>query len=99
MRVTNQHDIVPIVPPEAFGYSQVSGELHITSVDSASGAATMISCPGQENDVRITLFLPMCCFSFSITYRYAELRRWEFHPPDVYRRPLGSLLQRHLLRL
>ncbi|THH26543.1 hypothetical protein EUX98_g7640 [Antrodiella citrinella] len=49
VRVTNQHDIVPIVPPELLGYEQVSGEIHITTVDSTTGVATLVSCPGQEN--------------------------------------------------
>ncbi|KAH8091740.1 alpha/beta-hydrolase [Cristinia sonorae] len=49
-RVTNQNDIVPIVPPRALDYEQVSGEVHITSIDRATGAATVVSCPGQENE-------------------------------------------------
>jgi len=48
-RVTNQHDIVPIVPPRVLEYEQVSGEIHITAVNSTSGAATLVACPGQEN--------------------------------------------------
>ncbi|KAH8091742.1 alpha/beta-hydrolase [Cristinia sonorae] len=49
-RVTNQNDIVPIVPPRALDYEQVSGEVHIAAVDDSTGAANIVSCPGQEND-------------------------------------------------
>jgi len=48
--VTNQHDPVPTVPPEFLSYQHPAGEAHITSVDSSTGNATMVQCPGQEND-------------------------------------------------
>ena len=38
--ITNKHDIVPIVPPIAFGYHHPSGEVHIDL------AGTFLNCPG-----------------------------------------------------
>lgn len=52
--VTNQKDPVPSVPPRFLSYQHASGEVHITSVDSA-GDGTLVACPGQENDVSLTL--------------------------------------------
>jgi len=46
--VTNQNDPVPTIPPQFLSYQHPSGEVHITSVDS-NGAASLIACPGQEN--------------------------------------------------
>ncbi|KAH9942498.1 alpha/beta-hydrolase [Epithele typhae] len=48
--VTNQNDPVPNVPPHALAFQHPSGELHITAVDAASGDATVVECPGQENE-------------------------------------------------
>ena len=53
--VTNQNDPVPNVPPHALEFQHPAGELHIKSVDAATTNATMLDCPGQENDVRISL--------------------------------------------
>ncbi|KAI0746036.1 alpha/beta-hydrolase [Earliella scabrosa] len=49
VHVTNQDDVVPNVPPHFLDFQHPSGELHIQSVDDASGQATMVACPGQEN--------------------------------------------------
>ncbi|KIP12805.1 hypothetical protein PHLGIDRAFT_61329 [Phlebiopsis gigantea 11061_1 CR5-6] len=51
--VTNQKDPVPSVPPRFLSYQHASGEVHITSVNSA-GDGTLVACPGQENDVSRT---------------------------------------------
>ena len=51
VHVTNQDDVVPNVPPHFLDFQHPSGELHIQSVDDASGQATMVACPGQENQV------------------------------------------------
>lgn len=48
--VTNNDDPVPIVPPRFLSFQHPQGELHITSVDSKTGDATMEACPGQENE-------------------------------------------------
>lgn len=48
--ITNQHDPVPDVPPHALAFEHPEGELHITKVDGSTGAATMVACPGSEND-------------------------------------------------
>ncbi|KAH9951043.1 alpha/beta-hydrolase [Amylocystis lapponica] len=48
--VTNQDDPVPRVPPQDLNFQHPSGEAHITAVDSGSGDATMLQCPGQENE-------------------------------------------------
>ncbi|KAI0941021.1 hypothetical protein AcV7_003241 [Taiwanofungus camphoratus] len=48
--VTNQDDPVPRVPPQFLSYQHPSGEAHITAVDSSTGDATMVQCPGQENE-------------------------------------------------
>lgn len=48
--VTNQHDIVPTVPPRFLDFQHSQGEIHIQSSDAATGNATsVVSCPGQEN--------------------------------------------------
>ncbi|OBZ74011.1 putative feruloyl esterase A [Grifola frondosa] len=47
--VTNQDDPVPNVPPQFLSFQHPQGEAHITAVDSSSGDATMVDCPGQEN--------------------------------------------------
>ncbi|CAL1713892.1 unnamed protein product [Somion occarium] len=49
--VTNQKDPVPIVPPRFLSYQHASGEVHITAVDDKSGEATILECPGQENEL------------------------------------------------
>ena len=49
--VTNQNDPVPNVPPHALSFQHPSGELHIKTVSDSTGNATMLDCPGQENDV------------------------------------------------
>ncbi|KAI0645946.1 alpha/beta-hydrolase [Trametes meyenii] len=49
IHVTNQNDPVPNVPPHALSFEHPSGEIHITAVDDKSGDATMVACPGQEN--------------------------------------------------
>ncbi|KAJ2928530.1 hypothetical protein H1R20_g8554, partial [Candolleomyces eurysporus] len=43
IRVTNLHDIVPILPGRFVGYAHTEGEIHIVK----SGA--WVSCPGQDN--------------------------------------------------
>jgi len=49
--VTNQNDPVPTVPPRFLGFQHSQGEIHIQSVDAATGNATnIVSCPGEEND-------------------------------------------------
>lgn len=53
IRVTNQDDIVPIVPPQILDFRQVSGEIHVKSVNKNTGVASLVSCPGQENPVSI----------------------------------------------
>ena len=55
VHVTNQDDVVPNVPPHFLDFQHPSGELHIKSVDAATTNATILDCPGQENDVRISL--------------------------------------------
>ncbi|CDO69232.1 hypothetical protein BN946_scf185042.g134 [Trametes cinnabarina] len=47
--VTNQKDPVPAVPPHALDFQHPQGEIHITAVDKNTGNATMVACPGQEN--------------------------------------------------
>ncbi|KAI0334990.1 alpha/beta-hydrolase [Cubamyces sp. BRFM 1775] len=49
VHVTNQKDPVPTVPPHALSFEQPQGEIHITAVDDSTGDATMVACPGQEN--------------------------------------------------
>ncbi|KAI0762112.1 alpha/beta-hydrolase [Trametes elegans] len=49
IHVTNQNDPVPNVPPHEFDFEHPQGEIHITSVDDKTGNATMLGCPGQEN--------------------------------------------------
>ncbi|KAI0355721.1 alpha/beta-hydrolase [Trametes cingulata] len=49
IHVTNQDDIVPTVPPHALNFEHPSGEIHITAVNNGTGDATMVACPGQEN--------------------------------------------------
>ncbi|KAI0630116.1 alpha/beta-hydrolase [Trametes polyzona] len=49
IHVSNQNDPVPNVPPHSLEFEHPSGEVHITAVDSKSGDATMVDCPGQEN--------------------------------------------------
>ena len=44
---------MPNVPPQALQYQHPSGERHIKSVDATTGNATMVDCPGQENEVRV----------------------------------------------
>lgn len=56
--VTNQDDPVPNVPPHVLDFQHPAGELHITSVDATSGAATMVDCPGSENQVSCSHNLP-----------------------------------------
>ena len=51
VHVTNQKDPVPTVPPHALSFEQPQGEIHITAVDDSTGNATMVACPGQENQV------------------------------------------------
>nr|VWO96219.1 Acetylornithine/succinyldiaminopimelate aminotransferase (ACOAT) (DapATase) (Succinyldiaminopimelate transferase) (EC (EC [Ganoderma boninense] len=47
--VTNQNDPVPTVPPHFLDFEHPEGELHITQVNNSTGAATMVACPGSEN--------------------------------------------------
>lgn len=88
---------MPVVPPEILGFEQVSGELHITSVDK-SGAATILSCPGQENSVRTLALIVLLQLPVTLTLFRAELRRRKFYSEDLNRRPLGAILQWHILR-
>jgi len=49
--VTNQNDPVPTLPPRFLEFQHSQGEIHIRSVDTATGNPTsVVSCPGQEND-------------------------------------------------
>ena len=52
---------MPDVPPRLLSFQHPEGELHIASVDSSGNNATMVACPGQENDVRHFLFVSPCC--------------------------------------
>ncbi|OSD07114.1 alpha/beta-hydrolase [Trametes coccinea BRFM310] len=61
--VTNQKDPVPTVPPHALEFEHPQGEIHITSVDAKTGNATMVACPGQENQLSQ---LKNCSPGFSI---------------------------------
>ncbi|EJF65550.1 alpha/beta-hydrolase [Dichomitus squalens LYAD-421 SS1] len=47
--ITNQDDPVPNVPPHFLDFEHPGGELHITAVDNSTGQATMVNCPGSEN--------------------------------------------------
>ncbi|KAF8210022.1 Alpha/Beta hydrolase protein [Mycena galopus ATCC 62051] len=48
--MTNQHDPVPLVPPQALGFQHPTGEAHIISLSTnASAAANIVACPGQDN--------------------------------------------------
>ncbi|KAK7685860.1 hypothetical protein QCA50_011207 [Cerrena zonata] len=47
--VTNQKDPVPLLPPKLLDFQHPAGEVHISSVDSKSGKAALVACPGQEN--------------------------------------------------
>ena len=49
--VSNQEDPVPQLPPHVLSYQHPEGEVHVESVNSA-GVATMVACPGQENEVK-----------------------------------------------
>ena len=51
--VTNQDDPVPNVPPHFLDFEHPGGELHITAVDNSTGQATMVNCPGSENQVSV----------------------------------------------
>ncbi|KAM5540298.1 hypothetical protein V8D89_006117 [Ganoderma adspersum] len=48
--VTNQDDPVPNVPPHFLDFEHPAGELHITKVNNSTGSATMVACPGSENE-------------------------------------------------
>lgn len=48
--VTNQKDPVPTVPPQFLSFVHPAGEAHITTVSASTGNATMVQCPGQENE-------------------------------------------------
>ncbi|KAL0579509.1 hypothetical protein V5O48_002493 [Marasmius crinis-equi] len=51
VRITNQNDPVPRLPPrDPFGFQHTSGEIHIKSVDDAGQATELLACPGQENE-------------------------------------------------
>ncbi|KAI8993878.1 alpha/beta-hydrolase [Trametes punicea] len=49
IHVTNQKDPVPTVPPHTLNFEHPQGEIHITAVNNSTGNATMVACPGQEN--------------------------------------------------
>ncbi|KAL0057375.1 hypothetical protein AAF712_015984 [Marasmius tenuissimus] len=50
VRITNQDDPVPRVPPRLFGYQHPSGEVHIKSVNPGGQATDVVTCEGQENE-------------------------------------------------
>lgn len=48
--MTNQNDIVPHLPPEFVGFAHPAGEVHVDTVDEKSGQATVLACPGRDNE-------------------------------------------------
>lgn len=53
--VTNQNDPVPTVPPRFLGFQHPQGEVHIQAVDANGNATDVVSCAGQENEVRFPI--------------------------------------------
>ena len=47
---------MPNVPPHFLDFKHPAGELHITKVDNSTGSATMVACPGSENDVSVDCY-------------------------------------------
>ncbi|KIY53141.1 alpha/beta-hydrolase [Fistulina hepatica ATCC 64428] len=42
-RINNEHDLIPILPPQSWGYEHPEGEIHIVN------SSEVLACPGIEN--------------------------------------------------
>lgn len=48
---------MPTVPPQFLSFVHPAGEAHITTVSASTGNATMVQCPGQENEACRIIYL------------------------------------------
>ena len=94
--VTNQDDPVPNVPPHFLDFEHPAGELHITKVNNSTGSATMVACPGSENDV--SSFCPAIVTAVVLLSASVEMRGRQLAPRHLDPEPLGAVLQRYLVR-